>query len=145
MARVATYLNFPRCTEEAFLFYRSVFGGEFLGGIRRFADAPATPDSAPVPESDRNLVTHVALPILGGHVLMGTDTPDSIGFTLKPGNNIHINLDPDTRADTERLFRALSAGGTITTPLQEAFWGGYFGTITDRFGIQWMFNCLAKT
>jgi PhnB protein len=145
MSRVSTYLNFPRSTEQAFDFYRSVFGGEFAGGIHRFADIPPAPGQPPLAESDRNLVMHVELPILGGHVLMGTDAPESMGFSLTPGNNVYINLEPDTRAETDRLFNALSAGGKVEMPLQEMFWGGYFGSITDRFGIKWMFNCASKT
>ncbi len=145
MSRVSTYLNFPRSTEQAFDFYRSVFGGEFAGGVHRFADIPPAPGQPPLAESDRNLVMHVELPILGGHVLMGTDAPESMGFSLTPGNNVYINLEPDTRAETDRLFNALSAGGKVEMPLQEMFWGGYFGSITDRFGIKWMFNCASKS
>lgn len=141
MARVSTYLNFPRSTEQAFEFYRSVFGGEFAGGIHRFAEVPSAPGQPPLPEADRNLVMHVELAILGGHVLMGTDAPESMGFKVAPGNNVYINLEPDTRADTERLFAALGAGGTVGMPLQDMFWGACFGSLTDRFGVQWMFNC----
>ena len=145
MARVSTYLNFPRSTEQAFVFYRSVFGGDFLGPIQRLGDVPPAPGQPPMAEADRNLVMHVELPILGGHVLMGTDAPESMGFSVKQGNNVYINLEPDTRAETDRLFNALSAGGKVEMPLQEMFWGGYFGSLTDRFGIRWMFNCAGKT
>jgi PhnB protein len=141
MARVSTYLNFPRHTEEAFQFYRTVFGGEFNGPIHRFAEVPAAPGQPALAEADRNLVMHVELPILGGHVLMGTDAPESMGFTLTPGNNVHINLEPDTRAETERLFNALAGGGKVEMPLQDMFWGAYFGSLTDRFGVKWMLNC----
>jgi len=84
---------------------------------------------------------HVELPILGSHVLMGTDAPESMGFTVTPGNNMFINLEPDTRSETDRLFKALPEGGTVGMPLADMFWGGYFGSLTDRFGISWMFNC----
>jgi len=144
MARVSTYLNFPGSTEQAFLFYRAAFGGDFNGPIHRFADIPPAPGQPPLAESDRNLIMHVELPILGGHVLMGTDAPESMGFTLTQGNNVHINLEPDTRLETQRLFNALAEGGRIEMPLQDMFWGAYFGTLTDRFGIRWMFNCSAK-
>src|SRR6267142_1360083 len=144
MPRVSTYLNFPRSTEQAFLFYRSVFGGEFPTPIHRFCDIPANPGQPPLPEADRNLVMHVELPILGGHVLMGTDAPESMGFSLTHGNNVYINLEPDTRAETDRLFSALSEGRKADMPLQEMFWGGYFGNLTDRFGVRWMFNCASK-
>jgi PhnB protein len=90
------------------------------------------------------MVMHVALPILGGHVLMGTDSPESMGFKLNQGNNVYINLEPDTRAETDRLFAALAAGGAVEQALQEMFWGAYWGCLTDRFGIRWMFNCAAK-
>jgi PhnB protein len=145
MARVSTYLNFPRSTEEAFLFYKTVFGTEFDAPIARFKDMPPAPGQPPLAEADQNLVMHVGLPILGGHVLMGTDAPESMGFTVMPGNNVYINLEPDTRAETDRLFNALAAGGTIEMPLQEMFWGDYFGSLVDRFGVHWMFDCASKT
>ena len=144
MAKVSTYLNFVRNTEEAFLFYKSVFKTEFSGPIMRFKDSPGCPDQGPLPEADANLVMHVALPTLGDHVLMGTDSPESMGFKLNQGNNVYLNLEPDTRAETDRLFAALAAGGTVGMALQEMFWGAYWGCLTDRFGIRWMFNCAAK-
>lgn len=144
MARVSTYLNFPRSTEEAFLLYRSVFGTEFIAPIARFKDMPLMPGRPPLSAADQNLVMHVALPILGGHVLMGTDAPESMGFTVTPGNSVYINLEPDTRAETDRLFNALAADGTIEMALQEMFWGDYFGSLVDRFGVHWMFNCTSK-
>jgi PhnB protein len=144
MARVSTYLNFPRTTEKAFNFYKSVFGTEFSGPIGRFKDMPAQPGQPPLPEADRELVMHMALPILGGHMLMGTDALDSMGFKLNQGNNIYILLEPDTRSETRRLFELLSDGGKVDMPLEEMFWGGYYGSLCDRFGIRWMFNCNAK-
>lgn len=143
MARVSTYLNFPRSTEQAFRYYQQVFRTELAGPIHRFKDMPPNPGQ-PLAEGDRELVMHVALPILGGHVLMGTDAPESMGFRLTPGNNVYINLEPDSRAETDRLFAALADGGQIEMPLQDMFWGDYFGSLTDRFGIHWMFNCAAK-
>ena len=144
MARVSTYLNFPRSTEEAFNFYRSVFGGEFTGGIQRMGEVPPQAGAPTLVEEDKNLIMHVELPILGGHILMGTDAPQSMGFTVNYGNNIYINLEPDTRAETQKLFNALSAGGKVGMPLAEMFWGGYFGSCTDKYGVQWMFNCNSK-
>ncbi|MEO6734089.1 MAG: VOC family protein [Ferruginibacter sp.] len=142
MASVSTYLNFPRNTEEAFNFYKSIFGGEFFGGgIMRFSDMPPSPDNPPLPEEDKNLVMHVELPILGNHTLMGTDAPESMGFNVIFGNNSYINLQPDTREETKVLFDQLSAGGRVTMELQDMFWGDYFGSCTDKFGVQWMFNC----
>lgn len=111
MARVSTYLNFARETEAAFLFYREVFGGDFSGPIHRFKESPGCPGQPPLSEEDGELVMHVALPILGGHVLMGTDAPASMGFTLVQGNNSYLNLEPDSRGETDRLFAALAEGG----------------------------------
>lgn len=146
MASVSTYLNFERNTEEAFNFYKSVFGGEFFGqGVMRMGDIPPQEGMPPLPEADKKLVMHIELKILGGaHSLMGTDSPESMGFKLVKGNNVSINLMPDTRKETERLFKALSQGGQVTMDLQDAFWGDYFGSCTDKFGINWMFNCSEK-
>ena len=146
MASVSTYLNFPGNTEEAFLFYRSVFGTQFDGnGIMRMGDVPQAPGQPPMAEADRKLVMHVCLPILGGHQLMGTDATESMGFKVNFGNNTFINLQPDTRSETDRLYAKLAAGGKVDMPLQEMFWGDYFGSLTDKFGVQWMFNCASKT
>ena len=144
MAAVSTYLNFTRNTEEAFNFYRSVFGGEFTGEISRFKDIPSSENIPPLPEEDRNLVMHVALPILDGHLLMGTDAPESMGFKVNYGNNVYISLHPDTREETKRLFNALSDGGKIEQELQDMFWGDYYGSCADKFGVQWMFICSEK-
>jgi PhnB protein len=145
MASVSTYLNFERDTEAAFNFYKSVFGGEFTApGIMRMKDVPPQDGMPPLSESDKNLVMHVELRILGTHKLMGTDAPESMGFKLNKGNNVHINLEPDTREETERLFKALSQGGIVTMELQDMFWGAYYGSCTDKFGINWMFNCSEK-
>ena len=145
MASVSTYLNFSRNTEEAFNFYKTVFGGEFFGnGIMRFGDIPASPDMPPTPEEDKNLVMHVELRILGSHSLMGTDAPESMGFKLIFGNNSYINLQPDTIVETKQLFDKLSAGGKVEMEMQDMFWGDYFGSCTDKFGVHWMFNCGEK-
>ena len=144
MASVTTYLNFSNKTEEAFDFYKTVFGGEFAGkGIIRFGDMPADP-SHPLPDADKNLVMHVSLEILGCHYLMGTDAPESMGFKMNFGNNIYINLQPDTKKETEELFGKLSAAGKVQNKLQDTPWGDYFGTCVDQFDVQWMFNCSEK-
>ncbi len=140
MAQVNTYLNFPGNTEEAFNFYKSVFGTEFAGPVQRFKDVPPMPDQPPLPESALNGIMHIALPTLAGHVLMGTDALEIMGFQLVAGNNVYISLQPDSRSETERLFNALKEGGTVEMPLADAFWGAYFGSLTDRFGIKWMLN-----
>jgi PhnB protein len=145
MARVSIYLNFSRNTEEVFNFYKSVFGGEFSGGgIARFRDIPPAEGMPPIAEEDKDLVMHIELPILGGYLLMGTDAPPSMGFNVNFGNNMHINLEPDTKKETKRLFQALSAGGKVTMELQDMFWGAYYGSCTDKYGVQWMFNCTEK-
>ena len=145
MASVSTYLNFQRSTEEAFNFYKRVFGTEFVGTVARFGEIPPTPGQPPVRDEDRDLIMHISLPILAGHVIMGTDAPESMGFKLNQGNSVYINLEPDTRAETDRLFHALADGGTVEMALAEQFWGDYFGSLRDRFGTQWMFNCRSKT
>lgn len=145
MARVSTYLNFPNYTEDAFNFYKSVFCTEFTSpDFRRMGDMPPMDGMSPTPDDLKNLVMHVELPITGGHVLMGTDAPEQMGFNVKFGNNIYINLEPDNREETSRLFNALSVGGKVEMELQDMFWGAYFGSCTDKYGVQWMFNCSAK-
>ncbi len=147
MARVSTYLNFPRKTEEAFNFYKSVFGGEFSGGrIARFSDRLTSDEMPPTIENDKNLIMHIELPIVGGHILMGTDTPapETMNYKVNFGNNVYINLEPDTRVETKKLFDTLSIGGKIIMELQDMYWGAFFGSCTDKFGVQWMFNCTEK-
>lgn len=140
-ARVCTYLNFPGNTEEAMNFYKQVFKTEFNGGgIQRFGDLPADASQPPIDESIKNMVLHVELPTLGNHVLMATDAPKEMGFTLIQGNNMHISLEPESREEAKRLFDELSSGGTITMPLEDMFFGSYYGSLTDRFGINWMLN-----
>lgn len=140
MARVSTYLNFPGTTEEAFNYYKSVFGTEFEGGMMKFSDVPAGVDQEPLPEDQKNKVMHVALPILNGYLLMGTDATEAMGFKVNMGNNVYINLEPDSREEVDRLFGALSEGGKVGEKPSETFWGAYYGSCTDRFGVQWMFN-----
>jgi PhnB protein len=145
MASVSTYLNFARETEEAFNFYKSVFGTEFEGeGIQRMGEVPPQPGRPELSEADKNLVMHVSLPILAGHRLMGTDAPESMGFTLVKGNNVYINLEPDTRQELDTLFGLLVDGGKVEMEPQEMFWGDYFASCTDKYGIRWMFNTAAK-
>jgi PhnB protein len=140
LATVSTYFNFPGNTEIAFNFYKKVFGTEFQGEIMRFKDAPPAPGQPPLPESLSNGIMHIALPILGGHLLMGTDAPEQMGFKLTVGNNVHISLAPDTRDEADHLFNALAEGGNVEMPLADQFWGAYFGSLTDQFGIKWMMN-----
>jgi PhnB protein len=145
MAKTSTYLNFNGTTEAAFNFYKSVFGTEFIGGIMRHRDVPLEPGQPGPSDAEKDLVMNVALPILGGHILMGTDAPESMGFNINQGNNVSICLEPDTRSEADRLFAALSEAGTVEMPLQDMFWGDYFGSLIDKYGIQWMVNCASKS
>ncbi len=140
MARVSTYLNFPGNAEEAFNFYKSVFGTEFHGALMRMGEVPPQEGVPPLNEGDKNLVMHVSMPILGGHIISGTDAMKSHGHKWIPGNNMHLTLEPDTKEETERLYKALSEGGSIEMPLQNMFWGSLYGSWTDKYGIRWMIN-----
>lgn len=141
MARTSTYLNFSSHTEEAFNFYKSVFKTEFVGGkIQRFGDIPPQEGMPPLSDTDKKLVLHIELPLLGGHILMGTDAPESFGFKVVQGNAFHIQLEPDSKAEADRLFEGLSEGGNITMPLADMFWGAYYGSCTDKYGVNWMIN-----
>lgn len=144
MSSTATYLNFTNQTEVAFNFYKSIFGWEFEWGISRFSDIPTQEGMTPLADEDKHLVMHVCLPILGGHRLMGTDAPASMGFTVNQWNNVYISLHPDSREETERLFNGLIAGGTIGMPLQDMFWWAYYGSGADKYGVHWMVNCEKK-
>ena len=136
MATLNPYLNFAGNTEEAFNFYKSVFGGEFLV-VQRFKD---TPEAGKIPAAELDKIMHISLPIGKGNTLMATDTLESQGQKLNVGNNIHLSLSPESEAETEQLFKGLSAGGTVIVPLEKAFWGAYFGMFIDKFGITWMVN-----
>ena len=144
-ARVTTYLNFPGNTEEAFLFYKSVFRTEFAGkGIQRFGDIPAEAGHPPIADEVKKMILHVELPITGNHILMATDAPKEMGFTLTQGNNMHICIEPETREEANRIFEELSSGGNVTMPLKDMFFGAYFGEFSDKFGINWMINYTEK-
>ncbi|PQA88958.1 VOC family protein [Hyphococcus luteus] len=131
------YLTFDGDCEEAFEFYRSVLGGEFAV-MQRFSDGP--PDMAGVAEGEKDRIMHVTLAFAGG-VLQGSDTAQGHAGPLVKGNNFSICYSPPSRADADAAFEKLSEGGGVTMPMQETFWGSYFGMATDRFGVQWMINC----
>lgn len=135
MANLNPYLNFSGNCEEAFEFYRSVFGGEFLGGVMRFKDVPA---EDALPDSEANKVMHVALPVSQG-LLMGSDRPAAMG-PATAGNNSYISITAESEEEANRLFNGLSAGGQVAMPLEKAFWGALFGMFADKFGVQWMVN-----
>ena len=137
MAAVNPYLTFNGNCEEAFNFYKSVFGGEFPF-IGRFKDMPA--GDFQVQESDGEKIMHVSLPIGQGTVLMGSDTSESCGQPTTIGNNFSISINTESEAEATELFNGLSEGGQVTMPLDKVFWGAYFGMLTDRFGINWMVN-----
>lgn len=140
MASVATYLNLPGTIAEAFTFYKDVFGTEFAGdGIMRMGDVPAQPGAPEMPEEQKQLVMHVGLPILGGHLLMGTD---EMGVT--PPDAMQIVLNPDTREEADELYAKLSDGGEALQPMEDQFWGDYWGMLKDRFGVSWMVTVYAQ-
>jgi len=141
MPRVSTYLNFMGNTEEAFNFYKSVFGTEFLAPIMRMGDMPPNPGAPGLSDAEKNMVMHVELPILAGHVLMATDMLESMGHERRLGNNVTINLELEDRSEIERLFGLLSDGGSDLFGLADMPWGAYWGTCADKYGVRWMFNC----
>jgi PhnB protein len=143
MAKISIYLNFQGNTEEAFNFYKSVFKTEFAFPIMRLKDAPPQPGIPPLSEKDANSVMHVSLPILGGTLIMGTDMLESMGHKFVVGNNVTINLEPDSKEDADQLFNALSQGGSDIAAMRQEFWG-YWGCCLDKFGIRWMFNVAAQ-
>ena len=135
MAIINPYLNFDGNTEEAFKFYKSVFGGEFTV-LQRFKDT----DEGHIPASDQEKIMHISLPIGKENMLMGTDIAPAKSDNLCKGNNFHLSFKADSEEEGMRLFEALSEGGKITMPLYETTWGAMFGMLTDKFGIQWMIN-----
>lgn len=140
MDRVSIYVNTLGRTEEQFAFYGSVFGTEPYG-LLRMSDIPPRPGQPALPADEWDAVMHIEVAILGGTVLMGTDMLRSMGHQIAIGNNMSINLEPDSLPEAERIFAALAEGGTDVVPLSPMFWGDYWGTCVDRFGIRWMVNC----
>ncbi|HUI31962.1 MAG TPA: VOC family protein [Candidatus Acidoferrales bacterium] len=136
MATFNPYLNFKGNTEEAFNFYKSVFGGEFVA-IQRFKE---TPFGDQVPADAKDKIMHVSLPIGKGNILMGTDALESMGHKLSYGNNFNISIEADSKEEARKLYDKLSIDGKIETPIHDEFWGAYFGMFTDRFGTRWMIN-----
>jgi PhnB protein len=138
MATVNPYLIFNGNCEEAFLFYKSVFGGEFPY-IGKFGDMPADENTPKLSETDANRVMHVTLPIGKETILMGSDSNTASG-DVKFGHNISISINTDSIAEADKLFNGLSSGGNVTMAMNKTFWGAYFGMFTDKFGIDWMVN-----
>jgi PhnB protein len=131
---VNPYLNFNGNTEEAFNFYKSVFGGEFFM-LMRYKE---TPEAEKVTEEEKDKIMHMSLPLGDGNVLMGTDMLESLGHKVVIGGNITLSLDLNTKEDADKIFNSLSDGGKINMPMSDTFWGAYFGMLRDKFGIMWM-------
>ena len=142
MIKLNPYLNFMGRTEEAFTFYKSVFGGEFQM-FQRFEDVPNLPDKEKMSPADLKKIMHVSL-MIGTDVLMATDALESAGHVLTVGNNISLTLSVDSKEEADKLFAALLVGGTVAMPMTDMFWGAYFGMVDDGYGIKWMISFDAK-
>ncbi len=137
MIKMNVYLNFNGKTEEVFNFYKQVFGGEF-SSFNRYGEMPSGEHQ--MPEGESNLILHVSLPINDKDVLMGSDISEARGMKLVMGNNNSISLHPDTVDEGRRLYNELSAGGTVTMAYEKMFWGDYYASFSDKFGVYWMVN-----
>ena len=138
MTTVNVYLNFNGNCEEAFNFYKSVLGGEF-SYVGRFKDMPPQ-EGMPMPEEMGNKIMHISLPLSKETMLMGSDTGGEWAASFIRGNNFSISINTDSKENADRLFNGLSAGGKVTMPLADTFWGDYFGMFEDKFGINWMIS-----
>ncbi|AEV32157.1 hypothetical protein Oweho_1152 [Owenweeksia hongkongensis DSM 17368] len=134
--KVHPYLNFDGQAEEAFNFYKNVFGGEFSSKMK-MSEAP---DGDKLPEEDKNRLMHISLPIGKDTILMASDIVQSWGQTLHQGNGNYISLHPESREEADRIFEALSNGGEVEKPMEDQFWGDYFGSLKDKYGVFWMVN-----
>jgi PhnB protein len=133
MATINPYFNFKGNTEEVFGFYKSVFGGEYAM-VMRYKDAPQEHQMG---ESDGEKIMHMALPIGQHTILMGSDWPEAYGKPIE-GTNVSISISADSKEEADKLFNGLSAGGQATMPMENTFWGSYFGMLKDKFGFNWM-------
>ncbi|HSD07532.1 VOC family protein [Flavobacterium sp.] len=134
MALINPHINFNGNAEEAFNFYKSVFGGEFAN-IVRFKDISST--ETPISEKEADKLMHIALPI-GKNILMGNDVPESMGRVNENENRSKIAINTATREEADKIFTGLSAGGTVEVPIADSPWGSYFGMFRDKYGIEWM-------
>ena len=134
MAQINPHINFNGNAEEAFGFYKSVFGGEFAK-IVRFKDL-SSPEY-PIPENEADKIMHIALPI-GKNILMANDVPESMGPTNENENRSKISVSAESKEEADKIFNGLSAGGQIEFPISDSPWGTYFGMFRDKFGIEWM-------
>ena len=137
MASINPYLHFNGNAEEAFTFYKSVFGGEFVTLIR-FKDMQF--EGAPNNEKEAEKIMHVALPIGKHNVLMGSDTPEQLGKHNEMETRSKISIGAESKEEADKIFNGLSAGGTVEMPMEDSFWGSYFGMFRDKYGIEWMIN-----
>jgi PhnB protein len=137
MTTVNVYLNFEGNCEEAFNFYKSIFGGEF-SYLGRFKDMPPQEGAPPITAEEGKKIMHVSLPISKETILMASDTGGEWCAKVTQGNNFSVSVNTDSQKEADRLFNGLSAGGKVTMPMEKTFWGSYFGMFTDKFGINWM-------
>ena len=137
MIKVNVYLNFDGSTEEAFKFYRTVFGGDF-SSLVRFKEMPM--GGMKISQKEEDKIMHMGLPIGPDHILMASDTLESLGQKVVKGNNVYISLHPDSKEEADRIFKALSAGGRMEMPIADQPWGDYYGSFWDKFGVGWMVN-----
>lgn len=142
MATVNVYLTFNGNCEEAFNFYKSIFGGEF-GYVGRFKEMPPSAEQ-PMPASEGEKIMHISLPVSKETSLMGSDSSDTWGHATVVGNNFSISINADSKGEADKLYKGLATGGNQTMPMNETFWGSYFGMFTDKFGINWMVSCDKK-
>lgn len=134
--KVHPYLNFDGKAEEAFEFYKSVFGGEFKAKMKM----SEMPEGDKLPQNEQQRIMHIALPLGDQTILMASDTLPSAGHKLQSGNQTYVLLDTKSREEATKIFRALSQGGEMEMQIADTFWGAYFGSFTDKFGIRWMVN-----
>ncbi|MCH5718793.1 VOC family protein [Niabella hibiscisoli] len=138
MATVNVYLTFNGNCKEAFDFYKSVFGGDYPY-VGTFGEMPPQ-EGMTMPDEDKNKIMHISLPISKETMLLGSDTGGEWSAGFQKGNNFSISINADSREEAEKLFNGLSAGGQVTMPMNDTFWGAYFGMFSDKFGISWMVN-----
>ena len=137
MALINPHINFNGNAEEAFGFYRSVFGGEFAK-IIRFKDLASS--EFPVAKKEENKIMHIALPIGKSSMLMANDVPEIMGKTNENENRSKIVITAESKEEADKLFNGLTAGGTVEVPMADSPWGSYFGMFRDKFGIEWMID-----
>ena len=135
--KVNSYLNFQGNAEEAFLFYKDVFGGEF-SSLVRFNEMPM--EGMTLAAEDETKVMHIALPLGDDNLLMASDALESFGQQIVQGNNMYVSVHPDSREEADRIFNGLAQGADIEMPIADQMWGDYFGSLKDKFGIGWMVN-----